>query len=183
MAQDESAELLAEFVEGITFPILLDREHELSETYAITNIPTVVWIDEDGRIARPNSVAFGTDLVAEFTGIRSEPGKEAIRRWVREGVVDVTADEARTAVTDLSPADEEARLRFRIGAHLRRAGRDHEARAQFERAIELAPDDWTVWRAALPMVGEDPFGELFFEHMGAWIERGANYNGLDAIRE
>ena len=43
-------------------------EHLLTELYAISNVPTVIWIDEDDRIVRPNSVAFSTDMFAEFTG-------------------------------------------------------------------------------------------------------------------
>ncbi len=165
----------------MTFPILLDRDHTLTETYAITNIPTVVWIDEDDHIVRPNTVAFGTDLVKEFTGVEAAHHLDAVRRWVREGDPGLTPDEARSAVADLTPDEEEARLRFRIGAHLRTDGRTEAATRQLERATELAPDDFTIWRAAMPLMGEDPFGEGFFDHLGGWLERGATYNGLPAL--
>ena len=69
--------------------MLLDREHVLSETYAITNVPTVVWIDEDDHIVRPNSPTPGNDMFIEFSGISSEPSKAAIRRWARDGEVDL----------------------------------------------------------------------------------------------
>lgn len=180
---DEAADDVRPFVDGITFPVLLDREHELTETYAITNVPTIVWIDEQDRIVRPNSASPGTDMFIEFSGVSSEPGKEAIRRWVRDGVVDITPDEARNAVSDLTPELEEARLRFRIGAHLRREGDDEAAGRQLRRATELAPDDLTIWRAALPLLGDDPFGEAFFERYGKWMEDGAAYNGLRPPRQ
>ncbi|MET0914517.1 MAG: TlpA disulfide reductase family protein, partial [Acidimicrobiales bacterium] len=98
VALDESADLIEPFVEGITYPVLLDREHTVSETYAITNVPTVVWIDEDDRIVRPNSPTPGNDMFIEFSGISSEPAKAAIRRWARDGEVDISPDEARAAV-------------------------------------------------------------------------------------
>jgi hypothetical protein len=182
VALDESADLIREFAEGITFPVLLDREHTLSETYAITNVPTVVWIDEDDRIVRPNSPTPGTDMFVEFSGVSSEPAKEAIRRWVREGVVDVTPDEARAAVEDLSPELEEARLRFRLGAHLRREGDEEGARRQLLAATELAPDDFTIWRAALPLLDDDPFGETFFTKWDEWKQAGGRFNGLPPLR-
>jgi hypothetical protein len=31
-------------------------------------VPTLLWIDEQGRIVRPNEVAFGTDTFKDLTG-------------------------------------------------------------------------------------------------------------------
>ena len=163
--------------------MLLDREHTLSETYAITNVPTVVWIDEDDRIVRPNSPTPGNDMFIEFSGISSEPSKAAIRRWARDGEVDISPDEARAAVDDLSPELEEARLRFRIGAHLAREGDDEGAKRQLSAATELAPEDLTIWRAALPLMGDDPFGQAFFDKWETWLAEGAPYNGLPPLRD
>ena len=90
----------------------LDRGHHvpgphrsgarLAEAYAITNVPTVLWIDEEDRIVRPNGVAAGTDLFKDFTEV-NQPFKNAIHGWVRDGEVDVTPEEAHDAVGDLSP--------------------------------------------------------------------------------
>jgi peroxiredoxin len=180
-ALDEDAERVRPYAEGIGFPVLVDRDHTLSETYAITNVPTVVWIDEDEQIVRPNTTMFGDDTWVDFTGVSSKPSMAAIRRWVREGEVDVPAADAKGAVEDLSPELEEARLRFRIGAHLAREGDEAGAERQLRRAAELAPDDLTIWRAAMPLLGEDPFGEAFFAEFEAWKERGAPYNGLASM--
>jgi hypothetical protein len=182
VALDERAEDLTEFVEGITLPVLLDRDHELSETYGITNVPTVVWIDEHGRIARPNSVSFGNDLFVDFHGIESEPGKEEIRRWVRTGELAVPPEQAAESMSDLTDDEVEARLRFRIANHLRRAGHESAANAQYERAGELAPTDFTIRRAAMPLMGDDPFGEKFFALYGEWEAAGSPYNGITPPR-
>ena len=58
---------------GITMPVLYDPNHLLTEMYAISNVPTVVWIDEEDRIVRPNGSAFGSDLFTEFTGVELRP--------------------------------------------------------------------------------------------------------------
>jgi hypothetical protein len=168
-------------VEGITFPVLLDREHELSETYGITNVPTVVWIDEQDRIARPNSVSFGNDMFIAFHGIESEPGKEQIRQWVRNDAVPAH-DGPDTGVADLSDDEVEARLRFRIATHLRRSGDEDGGAAQFQLAGELAPNDFTIRRAAMPLMGDDPFGEKFFALYGEWEAAGSPYNGITPER-
>ena len=182
MAFDDEAAVVRPWVEGVTFPVLLDREHVLTERYAISNVPTVVWIDEDGRIVRPNGVAFGTDLFKEFTGVEARPHFDAIRRWVKTGAVPIGADEARSAVGDLSEDEVLARLHFRIAAHARRTGNEDAARRHFAQAGALAPFDWTVRRAALPLTGGDPFGEEFFEMYGQWQQAGSPYHGLPAQR-
>jgi len=178
VAVEENPDDVRPWTEGITYPVLIDREHELAESYAITNVPTVLWIDEDDRIARPNGVAVGTDIFKDFTGVESGPHKDAIRRWVREGEVDVTPEEAHDAVGDLTDEQVQARLRYRLALHLLRNGRDDAARKQFDEAGRLAPNDFIIRRAAMPLVGDDPFGEKFFELWNEWQEAGMPFNGL-----
>ena len=84
--------------DAFDMPVLVDRDHTLTELYAISNVPTVVWIDERDRITRPNAVAFGTDTFREFTGVDSEPHKDAVRAWVRTGRVDVEGVEPIASV-------------------------------------------------------------------------------------
>ena len=73
MAIDHSADDVRPWIDGITMPVLYDPQHLLTESYAISNVPTVVWIDEEDNIARPNGVAHGTDIFADFTGVESAP--------------------------------------------------------------------------------------------------------------
>lgn len=172
---DESADDVREWVDGTTFPVLLDREHLLAELYAVSNVPTVVWIDADGSIARPNSAEVGTDMFVDFTGVTPDEHMEQVRRWVRD---DVLPDDASYEVEDLSDDEISARLAFRLGAHLRRTGDDSRARHWFGHAAELAPFDFSVRRAAMPLQDVDPFGEAFFEMFGAWREAGSPYHGV-----
>ena len=76
-------------------------------------------------------------------------------------------------------ADEiSARLHFRIAVHARRAGLDNVAKRHFDRARELAPHDFTIVRAAMPLTGIDPFGPAFFELYGVFEAAGAPYRGI-----
>ena len=178
VALDDDAADVAPFVDGITFPVLLDRDHLLSELYAISNVPTVVWIDEEGRIVRPNGVAFGTDVFKDFTGVAAEHHMNEIRAWVADGTVPIDAKQARAAVDDLSDDELRARLLFRLAAHARRTDRPEDAARLFAEAGGLAPLDFTIQRAAMPLRGVDPFGEEFFALYGAWEEAGSPYHGL-----
>ena len=180
VALDDSADDVRPFVTDISYPVLLDRQHLLSELLAISNVPTVVWIDEEDRIVRPNGVAFGTDLFTEFTGVESEPHRDAVRRWVRHDDKPLAESEARAAVPALSEQEVLARLHFRVAAEARRRGDEAAAARHFATAAELAPYDFTVRRAAMPLVGEDPFGETFFAFYEQWREAGSPYHGLSA---
>ena len=175
VALDESADDIREFADEIRFPVLLDRDHVLAELYAISNVPTVVWIDADGRIARPNSAEVGTDMFVDFTGVRPDEHMDQIRLWVREGIV---PDDADYDVADLDADEIEARLAFRIAVHLRRSGAESRAREWFERAAAKAPFDFTIRRAAMPLQDIDPFGEAFFDLYGEWTAAGSPYHGV-----
>ena len=178
---EEAAADAREWVEqgGVRFPVLHDREHLMTDLYAVNNVPTVIWIDEHERIARPNSVAFGTDTFKDFTGIEAGPHLDAVRHWVRTGEVDLE-EGTRGEAVELSDDEIDARLHFRIAAHLRRQGDDQGAAEHFDQAAELAPLDYTIRRAQLPLRGDDPFGEKFFAFYAEWEAAGAPYNGITA---
>jgi len=178
VAIDEFPEKVRKFTDGYEGPVMIDRHHVLSEVYAMSNVPTVVWIDEEGTIALPNSLAFGTDTFADFTGVSSGPHLDAVRAWVRTGAIPEVASEA---VADLSPDEIRARLHFRIGAELARRGAAEAARAHFDVASALAPYDWTVRRAAMPLSGRDPFGQEFLDLYDQWQKDGAPYHGVTAL--
>ncbi len=179
VAIDESPDDVRPWTDEVTtMPVLIDPQHVLTEVYAISNVPAVVWIDEDDTIVRPNSVAFSNDLFKEFTGVESGPHLDAVRAWVRDDTTTMTEDEARAAVPDLSDDEVLARLHFRVGVEARRHGDDATARRHLERAGELAPMDFTVRRAAMPLLGGDPFGPEFMELFAEWQAAGSPFHGL-----
>lgn len=140
----------------------------------------MIWIDEHDRIVRPNGVAFGTDTFKDFTGVAAAPHMDLIRRWVIDG--EEPPIDMGDPVGDLSDDEVRARLHFRIATHLRRTGATDAAAAHFDRAVALAPHDWTIRRAAMPLVGDDPFGEKFFVMAQEWEDAGRPYHGIPGER-
>jgi len=65
--------------------VLVDETHLVTRLYGMVNVPTAVWIDERGRIVRPNEVAFADDRFKPFHGLEAAPYLAAIRNWVSEG--------------------------------------------------------------------------------------------------
>ncbi|MDP6213675.1 MAG: thioredoxin family protein [Acidimicrobiales bacterium] len=175
VAIDENVEVVAPLAQGITYPVLVDTEHRLPELYAVNNVPTVMWIDEADRIVRPNANEFGSDMFTELTGIRCEDHMTQVRAWIRDGTL---PDDASFEVPDLDADEIAARLHFRMAVHGRRSGRGDVAERHFNRAKELAPHDFTIVRAAMPLTGIDPFGPAYFELYGVFEAAGAPYRGI-----
>jgi hypothetical protein len=149
------------------YPIGLDADLVVAEAYGITNIPTTVWIDEEGAIAKPPSIAPADDRFRDFTGIDSSVHHDALRRWLRTG----------TAPSPKPPSgptaeEQQARVERRLGAWLHRHGHDDAAERHFARAAALAPMDWTIRRGTLPLRGGDPFGADFFDFWQEWEAAG-----------
>jgi peroxiredoxin len=176
VAMDDSAAAAKEWVDAAdpqpTFPVLYDREHLLSELYGITNVPSVVWIDEDDHIVRAPVIAPGDDMFKDFTNIDSTVHHEQLRRWVREGAIPDDEDGVRSHQQEPTEAEQLARVERRVGAHLAREGHKDAAERHFATAYELAPMDWTIRRGSLPLRGEDPFGEPFFDFYSEWEAAG-----------
>src|SRR5215475_5964434 len=113
VAVDEDAEAVRPWTDAAeaTFPVLLDRDHVITERYSLVNVPTVVWIDEDDQVVRPNDVAFSDDQFKEFHGIDSGPHLDALRRWVTADELPLEdADDVRAH--QMPPTDDEQRARL-----------------------------------------------------------------------
>ncbi len=182
VAVDENVDNVRAFMEGITYPVLMDADHVVTELYAISNVPTVLLIDENDRIVQPNWSAFASDTFREITGIDSGAQLDAIREWIRHGTPIISADEAKQAVGHLTPEEEQGKLWFRIANHLRKAGDEAGAARAFDRAAELAPHDWTIRRAMLPLRGRDPFGQNYLDLAAEFTAAGRPYHGIAPTR-
>ena len=52
------------------------------------------------------------------------------------------------------------------------------AERHFAEAKALAPHDFTIVRASMPLTGVDPFGPAFFELYGVFEAAGSPYRGI-----
>jgi len=166
VALDEDVEAVRRWAGTTDLPTAVDTEHLLSDVFGVVNVPATVWLDEQRRVVKPATIAPGDDQFVAFTEVGAERHHEALRAWVRGGVVpDVPG------VVD----DEEvrkARTERRIGAWLHRHGHTEAAERHFAAAVDLAPLDFTIRRASMPLRGQDPFGTEFFALWEQWNDAG-----------
>ena len=159
---------------GATHTSLVDTEHRVADLYNMVNVPTVVWIDEDLRIVRPQDVHYVSTEYASVTNFHPRKPLAALRAWVMGDAPayggDVNAD---TKVP--SAADQEARACFAVAWWLTQQGRPEAAERWYQRAGDLAPHDFTIRRGSMPIRGQDPAGPAFFQMVGDWVSRGNSY--------
>lgn len=141
----------------------------------MVNVPTILWIDEEGQIVRPNDVAYGDNTWQSVTGLDSEKHASALRAWVRGEAPPVDQEKIRSLQHLPTPEDQLARAEFTLGQWLYDRGKTDAATRHFERGSELAPHDFTIRRGTMPMRGIDPAGPEFFKMIGEWRAAGKEY--------
>lgn len=131
--------------------MLIDEKQIVTQKYNMVNVPTGVWIDEQGRIVRPNEVAFIDDRFKAFTKMDSAPYIEAIRDWVSNGAKSVYALSQSELKERLKSHTDERALadaEFSLGEYLYKQGNGVDAIAHFKEAQRLSPDNWNYKRQA-----------------------------------
>jgi tetratricopeptide (TPR) repeat protein len=152
------------------YTVLIDREHVVTRLYNMVNVPTGVWIDERGRIVRPNEVAYVDNRYTFMHHIDAAPYLDGIRDWVKNGPKSrfVPSEEElqkrlKPKSTDQALADAE----FGLGEYLYRTGRGKDAIAHFKEAQRLNPESWNYKRQAWALSNADrDYGTNFMKEVG-----------------
>jgi tetratricopeptide (TPR) repeat protein len=152
----------------LTYTVLIDQEYVVSRLYNMVNVPTGVWIDEKGRIVRPNEVAFIDDRFKQFTGLDSEPYINGLRDWVENGDKSAYVMTEEQLQAKLAPPDAGALLasaEFGLGEQLYKAGHLAEAIPHFKEAQRLNPKSWNYKRQAYKLSSESDYGTTFLKEV------------------
>lgn len=156
-------------------PSLIDQAHLMGELFGVRNVPTGIWIDEDGIIVRPPETAFpGTSMFAEMmkgvqlpadadpyivrsleaaSKIRRPDARylEALRDWAHRGADSPYALSPDDVIRRSRPRPFESALaaaHFALAQHLWRADHRGDAIEHLRRSHRLDPDNWTYKRQA-----------------------------------
>ncbi|GJM14283.1 MAG: hypothetical protein DHS20C12_26860 [Pseudohongiella sp.] len=153
VAQDTEGEAAAGPIfddANVTYTSIIDVNHRISALYNLVNVPSGVWIDEEGKIARINegtyakthaNGAFGTD---DYVPI--------VRDWVAKGAdSEYVWDRAkvRDSIFERTPEMEQAQPAFRLATYYFSNGNDDKAEQYFTLAQELDPTSWNYLRQDL----------------------------------
>ena len=140
------------------YTALIDEKQIVTQKYGMVNVPTAVWIDESGRIVRPNEVAFIDDRFKPFTNMVSAPYIDAIRDWAANGAKSIYALNENELKASLKPhSDDRARAdaEFALAEYLYQQGKSVDAIPHFKEAQRLDPDNWNYKRQAWALSDAD----------------------------
>ena len=175
-----------------TYPCLIDEEHLVADLYGMVNVPSAVWIDEQGRLVRPTEIAgFGDDWRhgmdrqtfelprddAQSQETARRTYVDALRDWVRKGDESefaLSPDEVRRRMRLPDETDVRAATHARLGRHLYREGHVEAAKRHFWEATRLGPEKWNYRRQAMVL---DP------ELVGGLNVAPAFWEAIDALGE
>ena len=169
-------------------PSLIDTSHVLARAFGVINIPSSIWIDEQGMIVRPAEAAPAppgdregpamelpaelpqrfAEMFGEAMKIQSDPESyhAALRDWVEKGADSESALSPEEVVARSRPRTAEVALghaHFELATALEQAG-DHAAAIEhFRQAHALVPDSWTFRRQAwsLEPGGDSPMARFW----------------------
>jgi len=148
----------------LTYTVLIDEKHLVSRLYNMVNVPTGVWINEQGRIVRPNEVAFVDDRFKNFTGMDSAPYLNALKDWVEKGdksAFVMSEERLREKLAANDPSVALASAEFGLGEQLYKSGHAAEAVPHFKEAQRLNPKSWNYKRQAYALTSEKDYGTTF----------------------
>jgi hypothetical protein len=154
-------------------PSLIDQHHVLADLFGVINIPSSIWIDEQGVIVRPPEAApvppsdrtgpnvelpdempqRMLDMMGEVVKMPNDAQAyhEALQDWVENGSASRYALSPEEVVARSRPRDEktsEGHAHFELAAALEASGRHDAAIAHYKAAHELVSDSWTFRRQA-----------------------------------
>lgn len=151
------------------YTVLVDTQHLVTRLYDMVNVPTAVWIDEQGRIVRPNEVAYVDDRYKAMHHIEAAEYLNAIRDWAERGAQSqfVLSEAAlRERLTPQKPEWALAAAEFGLAEYLYRNGQGAASIRHYKEAQRLNPENWNYKRQAWALSdAEREYGTSFMKEV------------------
>jgi tetratricopeptide (TPR) repeat protein len=147
------------------YTALIDQTQIVTRLYDMVNVPTAVWIDEKGKIVRPNEVAYIDNRFKVFTGLEASEYLDAIRDWATKGSKSpfvLSEQELRARLAPQKAEHAQAAAEFALAEFLSHTNRNQDAIAHYKEAQRLNPDNWNYKRQAWALTdAERDYGTNF----------------------
>jgi tetratricopeptide (TPR) repeat protein len=151
------------------YSVLIDTQHLVTRLYNMVNVPTAVWIDEKGRIVRPNEVAFVDDRYKAMHKLEADEYLNAIRDWVAKGERSAFAlgeKELKERLAPQNPDWARAAAEFSLAEYLYRKGSAAASIKHYKEAQRLNPESWNYKRQAWALSdAERDYGTNFMKEV------------------
>jgi tetratricopeptide (TPR) repeat protein len=151
------------------FTVLIDTKHEVTRLYNMVNVPTAVWINEQGRIVRPNEVAYVDNRFTAMHRVEAAPYLDAIRDWATNGERSAFALSEKELKERLAPQNPDwalAAAEFGLAEYLYHNGQGAASVRHYKEAQRLNPENWNYKRQAWALSdAERDYGTTFMKEV------------------
>ena len=151
------------------YTVLIDTQHLVTRLYDMVNVPTAVWINEQGRIVRPNEVAYVDNRYTPMHKIQAEEYLNAIRDWVAKGERSVFVLGEKELKERLAPQNPDwalAAAEFGLAEYLYRKVLGAASIKHYKEAQRLNPESWNYKRQAWALSdAERDYGTSFMKEV------------------
>ena len=151
------------------YTVLIDEKHLITRLYDMVNVPTAVWINEQGRIVRPNEVAYVDDRYKSMHKLEAAEYLNAIRDWAANGersAFALSEKELKERLTPQNPEWARAAAEFGLAEFLYHQGQKQASIKHYKEAQRLNPDNWNYKRQAWALSdAEQDYGTSFLKEV------------------
>jgi len=115
----------------------------------MVNVPTAVWIDEEGRMVRPPETAYSKEQKVLGQTIGNDLYTVGLRDWVANGAGSrfVMSQQKLKPLLRTTPLKlRQADAHFKLATHLHALGNADAAAKQWLKSQQLNPDSWNYHR-------------------------------------
>jgi len=151
-AQDTGGEAAAGSVfddAKVTYTALIDTNHTISSLFNLVNVPSGVWIDEDGRIVRIDEGTYTKSAKVLGNTIGNDNYVPALRDWLKKGSKSehvFSPEEAAKHIRARSTDEALAEPTFKLATYFHGKNDAERAGTYFDKAQALSPDSWNFHR-------------------------------------
>ena len=135
----------------------------------MVNVPTAVWINEQGRIVRPNEAAFVDNRYTPMHKLDAGEYLDAIRDWVAKGEQSAFAFSEKELKAKLAPQNPDwalAAAEFGLAEYLYHHGQGPASIKHYKEAQRLNPESWNYKRQAWALSdAERDYGTSFMKEV------------------
>jgi peroxiredoxin len=132
-----------------TYTTLIDRDHVVSSLYHMVNVPTGVWINEQGHVVRPSEVAYSRDVALMSIKVNGSDYVTGLRDWVEKGTASkyvVQPSQLTESLGARSTNEALADAHFKLATYFKEHDDAGLAEKHWKQAQTLNPDCWNYHR-------------------------------------
>jgi hypothetical protein len=134
---------------NVTYTAIVDENHTISSLYNMVNVPSGVWIDEEGRVVRIDEGTYTKAAKVLGNTIGHDGYVPALRDWVAKGDKSeyiMTPEEVSSNIRPRAADEELAEPTFKLANYFYAQGDMESANKYWDKAQALNPNSWNFHR-------------------------------------